>query len=136
MKTRRGARSLLPGLLAIAVLSGCAPEGTASTGAAEAFHRAVSGSDLAAACALLQPHTREETARSSDDGRCEGQLQKAKLPDPGKVLRTEQYGQDAFVQFENDAVFLAVSGGGWKVTAAGCRPNGEEAPYTCEVGGN
>jgi hypothetical protein len=80
------------------VLSGCAPEGTASTGAAEAFHRAVSGSDMTAACALLQPHTREETARSSDDGSCESQLQ--------------------------------------KVTAAGCRPNGEESPYTCEVGGN
>ncbi|MFC7847614.1 hypothetical protein ACFUTU_03970 [Arthrobacter sp. NPDC057388] len=136
MKTRRGAGGLLPGLLAMVVLSGCAPEGTASTGAAEAFHRAVSGSDMTAACALLQPHTREETARSSDDGSCESQLQKAKLTDPGKVLRTEQYGQDAFVQFENDAVFLAVSGGGWKVTAAGCRPNGEEAPYTCEVGGN
>ena len=136
MKTRRGAGGLLPGLLALVVLTGCAPEGTASTGAAEAFHRAMAGSDMTAACALLQPHTREETARSSDDGSCESQLQKATLSDPGKVLRTEQYGQDAFIQFENDAVFLAVSGGGWKVTAAGCKPNGEDAPYTCEVGGN
>ena len=118
------------------LLSGCAPEGTAATGAAEAFHRAMAGSDMTAACALLLPHTREETARSSDNGGCESQLQKAKLSDPGKVLRTEQYGRDAFVQFENDAVFLAVSGGGWKVTAAGCKPNGEEAPFTCEVGGN
>lgn len=118
------------------VLSGCAPEGTASTGAAEAFQRAVAGSDMTAACALLQPHTREEAARSSDNGSCESQLQKAKMPDPGNVLRTEQYGQNAFVQFENDAVFLAVSEGGWKVTAAGCKPNGEDAPYTCEVGGN
>ena len=137
MKTRRGAGGLLPGLIALAALSGCAPEGTAATGAAEAFHRALAGSDMAAACSLLQPHTREETARSSDSGTCEDQLEKekAKLTDPGNVLHTEQYGQDAFVQFENDAVFLAISEGGWKVTAAGCKPNGEEAPYACEVGG-
>lgn len=137
----RAAGGLHLGILALLVLSGgalsgCAAEGTEAAKAAEAFHRAVAASDMAAACALLQPHTREETARSSDNGSCESQLQKAKLPDPGKVLRTEQYGQDAFVRFENDAVFLAVSGGGWKVTAAGCKPNGEEAPYTCEVGGN
>jgi hypothetical protein len=136
VKTPRSAGRLLPGLLTIVVLAGCAPEGTASTGAAEAFHRAVGGSDMTAACALLQPHTREETARSSDNGSCESQLKKAEFPDPGRLLRTEQYGQDAFVQFENDAVFLAVSEGGWKVTAAGCKPSGEDMPYTCEVGGN
>jgi hypothetical protein len=117
-------------------MAGCSAEGTAATGAAVAFHRAVAGSDTATACSLLQPHTRDETARSGDSGTCEEQLKKAKLSDPGRVLRTEQYGQNAFVQFENDAVFLAVSEGGWKVTAAGCKPNSEDAPYTCEVGGN
>jgi hypothetical protein len=89
---------------------------------------------MAAACSLLQPNTREETARSGESGTCEAQLEKAQLPDPGNVVRTEVYGRDAFVEFENDTVFLAVSEGGWRVTGAGCSPRGE-APYTCEVGG-
>lgn len=134
MKTRRGAKGLPLGLAAVLALSGCAPEGAAATAAAENFHRAVSGSDTAAACSLLQSKTREETARSGDAGTCEGQLEKEQLPDPGSVLSAEVYGRDAFVEFEHDAVFLAVAEGGWKVTAAGCTPHGE-APYTCEVGG-
>ena len=139
MKTPRGA-ALRIGLLALlalsgCALSGCAPEGTAASLAAEEFHRDVAKSDMTAACSLLQSKTREDTARSRDAGTCEGQLEKAKIPDAGKLLSTEQFGRDAFVEFENDAVFLAASDAGWKITGAGCTPNGEEAPYTCEVGG-
>jgi hypothetical protein len=141
VKTPRGVGSLRLGLLALlalsgGVLSGCAAaDGTQAAEAAEAFHRDVAGSNMAAACSLLQSETRKETARSSDAGTCESQLEKAKIPDPGKLLSTEQYGRDAFVEFEHDTVFLAQSEGGWRVTGAGCTPNGEEAPYTCEVGG-
>jgi hypothetical protein len=118
------------------VLSGCAAEGTGAADAAEAFHRDIAGSDMTAACSLLQSKTREDTARSSDAGTCESQLKKAQVPEPGKLLSTEQFGRNAFVEFEHDTVFLAESDGGWRVTGAGCTPNGEEAPYTCEVGGN
>lgn len=140
MKTPRACKGLRIGLLALLVLSGgvlagCAPEGTAAAEAAEAFHRDVAGSDMAAACSLLQSKTREETARSSDAGTCESQLEKAQFTDPGKLLGTEQFGRNAFVEFENDTVFLAASDAGWKITGAGCTPSGEEAPYTCEVGG-
>jgi hypothetical protein len=140
VKTPRGGRGLPFGLLALLALSGfglsgCTPEGTGAAEAAEAFHRDVASSDMTAACSLLQSKTREETARSSDAGTCESQLEKAKIPDPGKLLSTEQFGRDAFVEFENDAVFLAASDAGWRITGAGCTPNGEEAPYTCEVGG-
>ncbi|WP_461188015.1 hypothetical protein [Arthrobacter sp. Z4-13] len=90
--------------------------------------------DTSAACMLLLPKTREETAKSGDAGTCEGQLEKAKVPEPGRVRYSEQYGQDAFVEFESDTVFLTVSEGGWKVTAAGCTANGE-TPYSCEIGG-
>jgi hypothetical protein len=140
VKTPRAAGGLRFGILALlvlsgGVLSGCAPEGTAAAEAAEAFHRDVARSDLTAACSLLQSKTREETARSSDAGTCESQLEKAKFADPGKLLGTEQFGRDAFVEFEKDTVFLAASDSGWKITGAGCTPNGEEAPYTCEVGG-
>ena len=141
MKTLRAARGLRPGILALLALSGCvlsgcaAADGTQAAEAAEAFHQDLAGSNMTAACSLLQSETRKETARSSDAGTCESQLEKAKIPDPGKLLSTEQYGRDAFVEFEHDTVFLAQSEGGWRVTGAGCTPNGEEAPYTCEVGG-
>ncbi|MBT2549430.1 hypothetical protein [Arthrobacter sp. ISL-65] len=140
MKTRRAARGLRFGLLPLlalsgGVLSGCAAEGTEAAEAAEAFHRDVAGSDMTAACSLLQSKTREETARSSDAGTCESQLEKAQFGDPGKLLSTEQFGRDAFIEFENDTVFLAASDAGWRITGAGCTANGEEAPYTCEVGG-
>jgi hypothetical protein len=141
VKTPRVARGLRLGILALLALSGCvlsgcaAADGTQAAEAAEAFHRDVASSNMTAACSLLQSETRKETARSSDAGTCESQLEKAKIPDPGQLLSTEQYGRDAFVEFEHDTVFLAQSKGGWQVTGAGCTPNGEEAPYTCEVGG-
>ena len=136
MKTHRSARSLQLGLFSLAVLTGCAPAGATSApaAAAEEFHRAMADTDTSAACALLLPKIREETAKSGDAGTCEGQLEKAEVPEPGRVRQIEQYGQDAFVEFESDTVFLTVSEGGWKVTAAGCTANGE-APYSCEIGG-
>jgi hypothetical protein len=140
VKTPRGVGSLRFGLLSLlavsgSVLSGCAADGTGAAEAAEAFQRDVAGSDMTAACSLLQSKTREETARTSDAGTCESQLEKAKMPDAGRLLSTEQFGRDAFVEFEHDTVFLAASNAGWRITGAGCTPNGEEAPYTCEVGG-
>jgi hypothetical protein len=141
VNTPRVVKNLRPGFLVLLALSGCvlsgcaAGDGTQAAEAAEAFHRDMAGSNMTAACSLLQSETRKETARSSDAGTCESQLEKAKIPDPGKLLSTEQYGRDAFVEFEHDTVFLAQSEGGWRVTGAGCTPNGEEAPYTCEVGG-
>jgi hypothetical protein len=134
VKIARRVADLPLGLVAVLALSGCAPEGTAAATAAEDFHRAVASSDMAAACSLLQPTTREETAQSGESGTCEGQLEKAHFPDPGDVVSTEVYGRNAFVEFDNDVVFLAVSEGGWRVTGAGCSPRGD-APYTCEVGG-
>lgn len=140
LKTPRAPKCLRLGILALlavtgSVLSGCAATGTEAAAAAEAFHRDVASSDMGAACSMLQSETREEAARSSDAGTCESQLEKAKIPDAGKLLSTEQFGREAFVEFEHDTVFLAASNAGWRITGAGCTPQGEEAPYTCEVGG-
>jgi hypothetical protein len=81
---------------------------------------------------MLQADTREKTAKG---GTCEEHLQALQVPEPGTVIQTAVYGRSAFIEFEDDAVFLAAAEGGWKVTAAGCTPNGEK-PYTCEVGGD
>jgi hypothetical protein len=127
-----GTSKAAAGIAALLALSGCAPDGTAPADAAQEFHQSLSGSDWSAACAVLQSDTREKTAQEST---CEDHLRNLQIQEPGTVTRTEIYGRAAFVEFEQDAVFLAAAEGGWKVTAAGCTPNGD-APYTCEVGGN
>jgi hypothetical protein len=124
----------LAGIAALLAVSGCAPEGAAAADAAQKFHQALAASDWSAACAMLQSDIREKAAQEQE-GTCEDRLRSAQIPAPGAVARTEIYGRGAFVEFESDAVFLAAAEGGWKITAAGCTPNGD-APYTCEVGGN
>jgi hypothetical protein len=121
-------------IAALVVLTGCAPDGTEAADAAEEFHQALSSSDWSSACAMLRSDTREKTAREQGSS-CEDHLRNLQVQEPGTVTRTEIYGRGAFVEFENDAVFLAAAEGGWKITAAGCTQNGD-APYTCEVGGN
>ncbi|CCQ45131.1 hypothetical protein ARTSIC4J27_1064 [Pseudarthrobacter siccitolerans] len=125
---------VVAGIAALLAVSGCAPDGTAPADAAQEFHQAMSSSDWSSACSMLESDTREKTAREQE-GSCEDHLRNLQIQEPGTVARTETYGRGAFVEFENDAVFLAAAEGGWKITAAGCTPNGD-APYTCEVGGN
>ncbi|MGX1159936.1 hypothetical protein FBY31_1703 [Arthrobacter sp. SLBN-100] len=122
------------GIAALLAVSGCAPDGTAPADAAQEFHQDLAASDWSAACNMLQSDTREKTAQEQEST-CEDHLRNLQIQEPGTLARTEIYGRGAFVEFENDAVFLAAAEGGWKVTAAGCTPNGD-APYTCEVGGN
>jgi hypothetical protein len=125
---------VLAGIAPMLALSGCAPDGAAPADTAEEFHQALSSSDWSSACSMLLSDTREKTAQEQESS-CEDHLRNLQIQEPGTLTRTEIYGRGAFVEFENDAVFLAAAEGGWKITAAGCTPNGE-APYTCEVGGN
>lgn len=118
-------------LLAAHSLSGCSPDSAGAAGAAQDFRRAVAGGDPSTACSMLSPHTREEAAAESN---CEDELPLLDLPADGAVLRTESYGRNAMVVFEDDTLFLSVSGTGWQVTGAGCVQRGE-SPYDCEVGG-
>ena len=137
MAELRGSRLAVAcaGLLSLLTLAGCASDRTAAAaGAAQEFYRAFIAGNVSEACSLLQAETREETARTGGAGSCENQLRGQQLPDAGKILHIDIYGRNALVKFENDTVFLTTSKDGWKITAAGCTPNGE-APYRCEVGG-
>jgi hypothetical protein len=121
-------------IAALLAVSGCGQDGTAAADAAQEFHQALTASQWTAACSMLQSHTREKAAQEQGST-CEDHLRNLQVQEPGRIMGTEIYGRGAFVEFENDAVFLAAAEGGWKITAAGCTPNGD-APYTCEVGGN
>lgn len=118
-------------LLAVLAVSGCAADSAGATFAAEDFRRAAADGDPSAQCSMLSAHTREKVAGKT---RCEDQLASLAIPTEGVAIRTERYGRNAMVEFQDDTVFLAVSGSGWQVTGAGCRAQGE-APYECEIGG-
>ncbi|KLN35756.1 hypothetical protein FB00_05565 [Cellulosimicrobium funkei] len=141
---RRRARAAIPtgalaGLTALG-LAACAGPGTADARAVvEELAAAVAGGDGTAACALILPDAAD--ALAADEGEpCadvvtapDGPL--AALAAAGDDLVVEDVhvaGRQAQVVTATDTLFLAVSGDGWVVTAAGCTPR-EDRPYDCEV---
>lgn len=135
--THKGRYAAWPSALVLLALGGCAGQGSAenqpAADAAERFAQAV-GSDAATACALLAPQTRVEL--ESQDGPCQQSLSGTDVPDDaGSVRQVKVYGKDAVAYLERDTLFLARFDDGWKVTAAGCTPNGDR-PYDCDVKGN
>jgi hypothetical protein len=119
-------------LLIMAVLlaaTGCAPAGDEAEDAARRFLQAAADGDGQAACDDLAPRTAEQI-----DAPCaEGILGEA-LTAPSARATSRVYGQSALVEFDGDAVFLAVFDDGWRVVAAGCTPRGDQ-PYDCAIQG-
>jgi hypothetical protein len=69
-------------------------------------------------------------------GTCAQALPQRDVPeDPGTVREVKVYGKDAVAYLERDTVFLARFDDGWRVTAAGCTPNGDR-PCDCDVEGS
>ena len=133
--TSRYAAGLAAG--ALLALGGCAGQGSvenaAAADAAERFARDVTA-DTPSACDLLAPQTRVQLEDSSEMS-CAEALPQQDLPAAGSVRRVEVYGKDAVVHLEKDTLFLARFDDGWRVTAAGCTPNGDR-PYDCDVEGS
>lgn len=114
------------------VLAGCADARTGAVEeAATSFVQDLGSGDLAGACDLLAPATRERVERA---GTCAGVLGGARLPAGSRVQSSEVWGTSALVRTAGDTLFLTETDGGWKVSAAGCRSRGE-APYDCAVEG-
>jgi hypothetical protein len=113
-------------------LSGCSGAGGAQvrdtvSGFYSAFHR----HDGSGACALLAPATRQEVASSSGKP-CASGLLGEKIPQPGRILTTSVFGDQAQVRLGADTAFVAEFPGGWKVVAVGCTARPDQ-PYDCEV---
>jgi hypothetical protein len=121
-------------LLAAAAVGGCSGEDDeAASRSAERFYAAVEARDGAAACAQLEESTREALEHEE------------KSPCAEAVLSLELSGAEAESATvwvtsaqvrlrDGDTVFLDETPDGWRVAAAGCKPQaGEEQPYQCEV---
>ncbi|MFC7491026.1 MULTISPECIES: hypothetical protein [unclassified Knoellia] len=136
---RRMPRLALSGaaLLALVSLSGCAGRGSVEQ---EAVRSTASGFVLATssapaeACAMLAPATTEELAGDGEE--CTDLVSDAAASAPdGDALDVEVYGRDAIARSGDKAIFLARFDDGWRVTAAGCTPRGEDLPYDCTIEG-
>jgi hypothetical protein len=122
-------------LAAALALAGCAggEDDEAAGQVAERFYAAVDSRDGGAACERLAQSTRDALE------------QEEKMPCAKAVLSLELSGSQAEsasvwvtsaqVRLRGgDTVFLDETADGWRVAAAGCRPQpGEEQPYECEV---
>jgi hypothetical protein len=83
-----------------------------------------------ARCALLAPTTLA-SLEEDQSASCADAIDELPLAG-GDVRSVEVWGGDAQVRLAGDTVFLTETTAGWRVTAAACRPQGEE-PYDCEV---
>jgi hypothetical protein len=90
-------------------------------------------SDATAACTLLAPATISELEKGS--GSCAKGVAGADLPAGGGLREVEVYGLDAIARLDGDTIFLARFADGWRVTAAGCTPQGD-GPYDCDIKGD
>lgn len=124
---------VLAGALAVAGCGSTSGRESAALAVTEKFLDAASAGDGAAACAMLAPDTIGELERSSGEP-CADAVLDEELPEPGPATDTAVYGQWARVKLDDQAVFLAMFPGGWRVVAAGCHPRGDR-PYDCDVDG-
>jgi hypothetical protein len=120
--------------MAGAALAGCGRAGDRATvtSVAEGFYAAVASHDGARACARLSEDARKALEQQSS------------MPCPRAVLHLDLSGRraqlvsvysvDAAVELAGgDTVFLEDTPQGWRISAAGCRPQARGEPADCEV---
>jgi len=125
---------IAPVAMAAVAALGCGGQGTAQpTSVAERFYAAVEQRDGKRACGQLSPDAVSEL-ESQEESPCAEAVLELKLSG-ARVRDAEAYVTTARVEMDGgDRVFLDETPDGWRVAAAGCRPEpGEEAPHQCEV---
>lgn len=134
MWTARRCLSVTAAAATITVTSACGGHPTsAAASVADEFAQALDASDAAAACGYLAPRTKSDLEQSAGKA-CPAALTEEKLPSAGTVEETDAFGTMAEVKFSKDTMFLAEFKGGWKVMAAGCKPQPGQ-PYDCRLQG-
>jgi hypothetical protein len=96
------------------------------------FLRAIDAHNGALACAQLS----QGAIKSLEHD--EGKTCAKAAPDldisPSRVTRAEVFGTGAKVDLaDGQSAFLELTPHGWRLSAAGCRPEPDDHPFTCEV---
>ncbi|QHF24245.1 hypothetical protein GTU73_09625 [Rathayibacter sp. VKM Ac-2804] len=114
------------------------PDTAAAGATAAAFEEALAAGDGSAACAVLTPRAAEAVVEAdAASAACPDAILALDLdPAAAGSPRAEAFGQAAVVELGGDTVFLAASGDGWRVRAAGCTATGEDRPFDCAIDGS
>jgi hypothetical protein len=112
---------------------GCGGGDPGAVQAASSFGAALAAGDLTRACELLAPATRA-TLEYQQSRACPLAMQQGNLS-AGVVLEVEVWGGEARARTSSDTWFLTRTAHGWRVAAAGCVPQAQDAPYLCKVTG-
>ena len=128
-------RSLLAGaaVATLVLTTGCSTQAQAATSVAKRFVRALDDSETTAACGYLAPQTRSDL-ESSAKKPCPSAITEEDLPSAGTVRASKTFGTMAQIRFSADTLFLTRFKSGWKVMAAGCKPQPGK-PYDCRLQG-
>jgi hypothetical protein len=126
-------RTAMLSATAALVLCGCGGGDPAAAQAASSFGAALGAGDLTRACELLAPATRA-TVEYQQSRVCPQAMQQDNLS-AGAVLQVEVWGGEARARTSSDTWFLTRTTQGWRVAAAGCVSQAQDAPYMCKVSG-
>src|SRR5919205_1958134 len=120
-------RSVVAAAVLLSAVAGCAPAAGKSEAAAAAtrFAAALTHKDGGGACAMLS-----QAARSSVETSSREECQRAILDVRSSTGATEVslWGDEAQVRIGTDTIFLDSTTSGWRVRAAGCKPQGNNRP--------
>jgi hypothetical protein len=98
----------------------------------ERFLRAVDQHDGARACAQLSDGAVE--ALEHDEGKSCAEAAPELDVSPSRVTRAEVFGTGAKVDLaDGRSAVLELTRRGWRLSAAGCRPEPDDHPFTCEI---
>jgi hypothetical protein len=120
--------------LTLVSVTGCDGAQAGPTAALSRFTAAWSARDGAQLCGALAPQTAAEVAAAAKKPCAQGVLEED-LPPSGPVRAVHVWGRQAQARTATDTLFLSLLDDGWRITAAGCRPQGGGSPYDCQVQG-
>jgi hypothetical protein len=96
------------------------------------FLRAIDAHDGALACAQLSQGAIESLEH--DEGKSCAKAAPDLDVSPSRVTRAQVFGTGAKVDLaDGQSAFLELTRRGWRLSAAGCRPQPDDHPFICEV---
>jgi hypothetical protein len=114
--------------------TGCgrADDARSVTAVTERFLEALERNDGSGACARLSPGAIE--ALEHDEGSPCAEAARGLELEASRVSRAQVFATEAKVDLaDGESAFLELTSSGWRISAAGCRPQPADQPFECEL---
>jgi hypothetical protein len=96
------------------------------------FEKALQSQDGAAACKELSSQTRS-SLESEEKKPCDQAIGQTDLKPASGVEDVSVWITSGLVKLGGDTLFMDETAEGWKISAAGCKSQGSDKPYDCQV---